>query len=172
MDNNFKEIFQKNYSPLCNYAYRFISNRDIVEDIVQDLFVHVWESNKLISVKNKSSYLLQATKYRCFDYLRTNKTRKEISLPELPDFDFEKSSELKEEDIEPLLHYFASKLPPKTRQIFLMSRQSKMTYKEIAEDLNLSIKTVEAQMSRSLRIMKSVLKEQEYFVFFLLIQVS
>jgi RNA polymerase sigma-70 factor (ECF subfamily) len=61
-----------------------------------------------------------------------------------------------------LLHYFAAKLPPKTKQVFLLSRESNLTYKEIAEKLHISIKTVEAQMTRALRKMRSILKEQRF----------
>ena len=70
---------------------------------------------------------------------------------------------LQEEDIEPLIYYFAAKLPPKTREIFLMSRMSDKSYKEIALDQQISVKTVEAHMSKALKIMRATLKNHGFF---------
>jgi RNA polymerase sigma-70 factor (ECF subfamily) len=69
---------------------------------------------------------------------------------------------LNEEDIIPLLHYFAAQLPQKTKEVFLLSRTNNLTYKEIAQEMNISIKTVENQMGRALRMMRQLLKDQKY----------
>jgi len=69
---------------------------------------------------------------------------------------------LKEEDILPMLHYFADQLPTKMQQVFLLSRQQNMTYREIAQELNLSIKTIENQMSNALKKLRSLLKQHHY----------
>jgi len=95
--------------------------------------------------------LLKCVRYKCFDYLKTPYRRKEIFTDNLPDVRKEEKQALKEEDILPMLHYFANKLPAKMRQVFLMSRQQRMTYKEIAQELNISVKTVENQMSTALK---------------------
>jgi len=161
----FEQIFQQFYSPLCNYATKIIRDDIISEDIVQQLFIQLWENGKLMDANNTERYLLRATKFKCIDYLRSIKN-KNISLPEeLPDLIQTENSELLEEDIEPLLHYYASKLPPKTREVFLLSRKSGLTYKQIAEEMDISIKTVENQMGRALRKMRELLKEQEYLAF-------
>jgi RNA polymerase sigma-70 factor (ECF subfamily) len=73
------------------------------------------------------------------------------------------NSDISEEEIEPLLHYFAAKLPPKTREVFLLSRQSQLSYKEIAERMQISVKTVEGHMARALREMRQMLKAQNFF---------
>jgi len=165
LNKSFEQIFQQFYSPLCNYATKIIRDDIISEDIVQQLFIQLWENGKLETADNPERYLLRATKFKCIDYLRSKKNRN-ISLPEeLPDLIQTENSELLEEDIEPLLHYYASKLPPKTREVFLLSRNSGLTYKQIAEEMDVSIKTVENQMGRALRKMRELLKEQEYFVF-------
>ena len=134
----------------------------MAEDIVQNLFIQLWENKKLDNIENPERFLLRATKYKCIDYLRTKKTNKEISLAELPDDLLTETNQLSEEDIEPLLYYFTAKLPPKTREVFLLSRKSGLTYKEIAAELDISVKTVENQMSRALRMMKELLKKSEF----------
>jgi RNA polymerase sigma-70 factor (ECF subfamily) len=73
--------------------------------------------------------------------MRTRQLSSNIEL--LPDETTTEMQEITEADIEPLFHYYAAKLPPKTREVFLMSRVGQMTYKEIAKELNVSQKTVE-----------------------------
>jgi RNA polymerase sigma-70 factor (ECF subfamily) len=162
-----QNLFNQYYSPLCNYATKIISDSTIAEDIVQDLFIQLWENEKLDNIENTERFLLRATKYKCIDYLRTKRINIEISLENLPEIIYTEDKDINEEDIEPLLHYYTSKLPPKTREVFLLSRKSGLTYKEIANDLNISVKTVENQMSRALRIMRELLKDNELLIFIL-----
>ena len=165
MKTEIQNLFNQYYSPLCNYATKIISDSTIAEDIVQDLFVQLWENEKLENIENTERFLLRATKYKCIDYLRTKRINIEISLENLPEIIYTEDKDINEEDIEPLLYYYTSKLPPKTREVFLLSRKSGLTYKEIANDLNISVKTVENQMSRALRIMRELLKDNELLIF-------
>jgi len=161
MHQYFEQIFKQYYSPLCNYAYKFTGSGDIAEDIVQLLFVHLWETKKLNSVKNPERFLLSAVKFRCIDYLRTEKTKNGSLSDDIPDpvASYE-INDITEADIEPMFHYFADKLPEKTREVFLLSRQSGLSYREIAEELSISVKTVENQMGRALRILRNLLKKE------------
>jgi RNA polymerase sigma-70 factor (ECF subfamily) len=166
LNTKIESIFHQYYSPLCNYATKVISSSTIAEDIVQDLFVQLWENKKkLDSIENTEYFLLRATKYKCIDYLRTKRINSEIPIEDLPEIIYTENKKINEEDIEPLFYYYTSKLPPKTREIFLLSRKSGLTYKEIANDLNISVKTVENQMSRALRIMRELLKDNELLIF-------
>ena len=161
MQNTLEKIFHQYYSPLCNYAARIISNTDDAEDIVQSLFIQFYRKNSLLSVQLTEAYLLKSVKYKCIDYLRSKKQTTgldKISTPAiLPE-------EITEDEIEPLFYYYAAKLPPKTREVFLLSRVNKLTYKEIAEELNISQKTVESQMGSALKKLRVILKEEHYFL--------
>ncbi len=161
-----KEIFTQYYSPLCNYATKIIADSVTAEDIVQNLFIQLIENND-IDIKKPERFLLRAVKFKCIDYLRTKNFNSEIHLDNLPELIDSDKQDITEEDIEPLLHYFAAKLPPKTREVFLLSRKSGLKYKDIAEKLNISVKTVENQMGRALRIMRQLLKEQEFLTILL-----
>ncbi len=143
----------------------------MAEDLVQNLFIQLWESDKLKVVEKYEYFLIRATKYKCIDFLRTKRVGQEIYLDDISEVFSIKSYDLEEEDIEPLLHYFASKLPPKTREVFLLSRKSGLTYKEIAGELDISTKTVENQMGRALRMMRGLLKEQGYLALILFFDV-
>lgn len=165
----FKSIFHQYYSSLCNYASAIVKDPVAAEDVVQNLFIQLWENKKLQSIEQPERFLLKATKFKCIDYLRTSKTSNIVALDGFEEMSDQPQSEIAEEDVEPLLHYFASKLPPKTRAVFLKSRKEGMTYKEIADEMNISVKTVENQMGRALKQMKSLLKEHNFLslIFFL-----
>ena len=158
---NFEGIFKTFYSPLCNYALKFLRAEDAAEDLVQNLFIQLWGNNKLNEVKNTEYFLLKCVKFKCIDFIRSKNVSKEISFESIPD-EAEEKHEISEDEIEPLMHYFASKLPPKTRQVFLLSRSEGKTYKEIASEMDISIKTVENQMGRALRQMRQILKEHNF----------
>ena len=159
MSRDFEQIFRRYYAPLCSYADSFVGAEDVAEDIVQLLFIHLWETGKYREIKEPERFLLKAVKFRCIDYLRGNRVRNEPLSENLFDTRIE-PLEIREEDIEPLFQYLAAKLPKKTKQVFLLSRQSGLTYKEIAEELSISVKTVENQMGRALRILRDLLRNE------------
>ena len=167
MTNQFENIFRQYYSPLCNYASKIVHDDVIAEDIVQALFIQLWENKKLEKVEKIERFLLRAVKFKSIDYLRTKKVTTEVLIEEIEDN--QNIGELKEEEIEPLLHYYASKLPTKTREVFLLSRKSGLSYKEIAEEQGISVKTVENQMGKALKTMRKLLKEQDYLLLVLLL---
>lgn len=139
MNKTLEQNFHQFYSPLCNYAAKIIHDNSEAEDIVQSLFIEFFEKNRLNKVHNIEGYLLRSVRFKCIYFLRSKeKTTSIYILPEKAVFD---QYEISEEDIEPLFHYYAAKLPPKTREVFLLSRVNKLTYKEIAEELNISQKT-------------------------------
>lgn len=158
----FKELFEAYYTPLCNYAAAILKDKAAAEDIVQKLFIQCWEKNSFLEMKNTEAYLLRGAKYKCIDYLRARKAKvdhlESISADEVSVL----QSDLKEENIIPLLHFFASSLPTKTREVFLLSRIEGYSNKEIADKLAISVKTVENQMTRALRQMRELLKKHHY----------
>jgi len=161
-DESFKELFLNLYSPLCNYAFGYTGDSAVAEDIVQELFIRFWENDALLFADYPERYLLKSVKFKCIDFIRMKKNSKEVRLDTIPDDPTNTPTDLSDEDIEPLLYYFAVKLPPKTREVFLLSRQSGYTYKEIASSMKISVKTVENQMGRALKQMKTFLKEHNF----------
>lgn len=164
MKTDLENIFHHYYSPLCNYALKIVKDEAISEDLVQNLFIQLWENNKLESIKKLEPFLLKSVKFKCIDYLRTKQTRNEVSFDKIENSQFEQAidANINEEDIIPLLHYFAAQLPQKTKEVFLLSRTENLTYKEIAQEMGISVKTVENQMGRALRMMRQLLKDKKY----------
>jgi RNA polymerase sigma-70 factor (ECF subfamily) len=129
---------------------------------VQSLFAQFLQKKNLRTVKVSEVYLLRSVKYKCIDFLRAQnklfRNDSDINFPAL------EPNDITEEEIEPLFYYYAAKLPPKTREVFLMSRVNKLTCKEIAEELNISQKTVENQMGSALKKLRSILQKEHYFL--------
>lgn len=170
LNQSLKEIFENNYSGLCNYANAIVKDKHLAEDIVQSVFIQLWENQKIFQLKAPKPYLLKCVRYKSIDYLKSPNRKREILTANLPDTETKETQVLKEGDILPMLHYFADQLPSKMRQVFLMSRQHGMSYKEISSELNISIKTVENQIGTALKKLRILLQEHHYlpaFFFFL-----
>ena len=161
----FEQLFKDHYVHLCNFAYQFTQDTDSAKDITQKVFIYLWENReKMDPEKSLQSYLFTAVRNRSLNYIRDHKKyRSQILDIEVHDFDipFEEDNfaveELKEKIAEAL-----SALPEKCRMVFEMSRFRNMKYKEIAEELEVSVKTVEAHMARALKGLRTHLKEYNF----------
>jgi len=169
MDNQLKKLFDKHYSPLCNYAATIIKDQHQAEDVVQSVFIQLWENKRIFELKMPERYLVKCVRFKCYDLLNSKHRKHEIFMEDLPDIGLEPTTHLKEEDIAPLLNFFISKLPPKMQQVFLMSRQQGMTYKDIAEELNVSAKTVDNQMGSALKKLRTFLRDHQYLPFLIIL---
>jgi RNA polymerase sigma-70 factor (ECF subfamily) len=158
----FEQIFHAYYSPLCNYAAKILNDDDLAEEVVQDLFVQLLEKGTLDTVEHLDRFLLRSTKFKCIDFLRKHQKAQLISYEQKPEEEPADDELASEEQIDALFHYFVAKLPIKTREVFLLIRKSGLTYKEAAEELDISVKTIENQMSRALRKMRDILKDYGY----------
>lgn len=163
MDRKDFEIrFRTYYLPLCMYALRLTGNTESAQDAVQDVFGNVWE--KISSgneIDNLKSYLYRAVHNRAF-----NRPSGEVAMDESELYDVpEEEVDTSERDARLWLEI--GKLPDRMRLVFLMSKRDGMTYKEIAEDLGLSEKTVEHQISKALHRLRDSLAPEGRKVFFL-----
>jgi len=160
----YKSLFYEWHNPLCNYANRIVKDRNAAADIVQDVFVYIWEKrNDLNLESNIKSYLFQTTYHRSINYIKKSKvvplTDEQYLIPGNSQFDdsFDKEADTyakKERIFKSLRH-----LPPKCREVFVLSRQNGLTYTEIAENLGISKKTVENHMVKALSIIRNTLKK-------------
>ena len=162
MSHSLAKLFHEFYSPLCNYAASFIGDKYIAEDLVQAVFLQLFENKKFLHLDNPEPYLLRCVKYKSIDHLRCLKNRKEVSFEILPDLVSPEETVLTEEDIVPLLTFFAAKLPPKMQKVFLLSRKEGMTYRQISDQMGISVKPVENQMVSALKKLRKLLKDHQY----------
>ncbi len=159
---HFERLFKTHFVHLCNFAYQFVKDRDAAKDITQKVYINLWENRAKIDLKQApKSYLFTSVRNRSINYLRDHKKYRSKVL-DLDIHDLDKSMEEEELDLEELRSKIAAALetlPTKCRQVFEMSRYQEMKYKDIAEELDISQKTVEAHMSRALKGLRELLKD-------------
>lgn len=159
---SFKKLFEKHYNELCSLAYNYLKDFEKSEDVVQEIYIKVWEKKQnLVTEKNAHYYLFTSVKNNCIDILRKHKYTLSLSdevvankLTDDESYDNDDNNITAQEFIQKALE----ELSPKCKLIFMMSRFDNMTYKEIADKLNLSVKTVENQMGKAIRIMREYIK--------------
>ena len=168
----YKQAFRAYYQPLCQYAHTLVASAPDCEDMVQELFLHIWEKKQdLLGQEALRFYLFRATRNRCLNYLRKNKKLPFTQLAGLDDAmgaaagdEPEKSVDLAGAVTEAL-----GRLPVRCREVFVLSRLSRLTYQQIAETLGISVKTVDNQIGKALKIMRSFAQEKQLFLILLLI---
>lgn len=160
----FQVVFKTYYNLLCNYAFTFTRDEDVCEDIVQDLFIKVWEQRRdLLREASIRYYLFTAVRNNCISWLRKGKQQNTVkwedqeAIAVAPEYPREPSGNQK--DQRQLLEQAIAQLPPKCKEVFLLSRFGKLSYREIASALGISEKTVENQLGKALKTLRAFLKE-------------
>lgn len=157
----FNRLYNLFYAPLCVFANRYLPDKKIIEDCVQDVFLKIWRDRKNIFINTSiKSYLITATRNHCLNLIERKKIEQTYEQYILNTYDPYSSEDLYSvEELENIIEKAIDKLPEKYRTVFRMSRFEQMTYKEIAEKQNISIKTVEAYMHKSLIMLSMSLKD-------------
>ncbi len=162
----FHTLFVQFFTPLCVYAMRYIPNRETCEDIVQDTFLKVWKNRKSLEIHQSGrNFLVTGVKNACIDHLRKreveqNWTQKPEALPHHSSGDDIYAIV----ELEQMLTAALARLPEHIRTVFEMNRFEGKTYAAIAEEQNLSVKTIEAYMTKALKQLRTELKDYLPFV--------
>lgn len=173
-ESAFNDFFETYYTDLCNFVNAYIRNESVSEDIVQDVFVYIWKNRtNLIITHSLKHYLFTSAKNKSLNYLRNLRTR--LSKEQQAIVEYETVTEQTEKDIalkelQLLLNQAIENLPPKCREIYLLSRDEELSNKDISEKLGISVKTVENQMTIALRKIREALQcyQHEMISLFLL----
>lgn len=159
----FEMFFRAYYQPLCNYAYTFVQDRDEAEEIVQSTFLSFWEKRENIEIRvSPKSYLYTMVRNACLNAIKHEKIKQRHAGEELAvaERSYESVSQrVITTELEDHIQRAIEQLPEQCRLIFKLSRFEDLKYSEIASQLNISIKTVENQMGKALKIMRERLKE-------------
>lgn len=168
----FQEVFEQYYNPLCNYAFSFVNDLSSSEDIVQETFVKIWEKKQdIITSEGVRFYLFTAVRNNCLTHLQK---AKKVPVVELNDYDAADEqmpvNQVVKDETDYRSHLAAAmdQLPPKCREVFMLSRMSKQSYKEIADTLGVSIKTVENQIGKALKILRAYVKDRKMILLILI----
>lgn len=166
----FNYIFYKYYKPLCAYAYRFIGLSD-AEETVQDLLLWLWQNHETFMIRSTlSSYLFHSVYLRCLSRIKQNTVKKRAETLYWQRYYKEMPYNIEEFQADELLqriHKAIEHLPESYRKAFVMHKFENCSYKEIAEKMNVSSKTVDYRIQQALKLLREDLKE--YFPILLLI---
>ena len=144
------------------YTKRFIPDRETREDIVQEVFSSIWENRKRIVIRTSArNYLITATKNHCLNYLQRNHEEYVDKLPQeqIPIYADSGEELYTWEELQTLLREALAKLPENYRYVFEKNRFENKSYGEIAEDMQISIRTVERYKNKAIEILKTELKD-------------
>ncbi len=155
-------IYNQYYNYLCHATYKILNDSVATEDIVQDVLMEIWKKkDKLDITISLKAYLRRASINKALNHLRGKKMKFEDDDSYTETFvDTDDSQEkLEYLELSEVINKAIESLPEKCRLVFSMSRFESMTYQEISDKLEISIKTVENQISKALRILRSRVKE-------------
>lgn len=162
-ENAFEMTFKHHYQALCNYAYTFLHDRDEAEEIVQATFLNIWEKRQSLDVQlSLKSYLYRAVRNTCLNAIKHDKIKQAHANETLATTHTGYESVLQSvsaAELDTRIAVAMEQLPEQCRLIFKMSRFEELKYAEIADHLNISIKTVENQIGKALKIMREQLKD-------------
>lgn len=174
-ENRNKSAFEVLYARYWEKVFTICNNRlqdaEAAEDIVQDVFISIWQHSNLQKINNMSAYLYQATKFSVIKYLN-RVSRYDTVDPQnmgfLDQLDYlDLNDALNYKEIHSLIMDGVEHLPPQTKLIFKYSRIDHLNSKEIASKLDISPRTVENQIGKALKVLRKILKNVQTFMFFL-----
>lgn len=160
----FKSLFNRYYGQLCRYSFGIIRDMDAAEDIVQEFFYHFWKNRESFSPKlSLNAYIYQSVRNNSLHYLQHLIVKQQYSdavihNPE-PEVQAEEETMLEMDELNKAIDRTLKLLPERCSRIFRMNRFEGKKYREIAEILSISVKTVEADMGKALQIFRSSLRE-------------
>ena len=166
-ENALKDLLHDYHNYLVVVGMRYLPDRQRVEDVIHDVFADLWNSKKEIQIQSGvKSFLRGAVVNKCLAIIRKEKR---ITLVEEHSYDLETNEASAEQlldvkNLREVLNDIIETLPPKCKEVFLLSRVEGLSQKEIAEKLDISKKTIENHMTKALRTLRMELKRKEFLV--------
>ena len=151
-------LFDNYYNSLCNHALRLVKDASVAEDVVQEVMMTIWKKRAQIKIESSlKAYLYRSVTNRSLNHLRDKRNQ----VVEIEDRYMDISADVEQKmyynETEQIIMNEVNKLSPRCRQIFIMNRLDQMKYKEIAAELEISVKTVEHHIAKGLHILRDSL---------------
>ena len=155
----FEALFRQYYPSMCVIAGKLVANREVAEDIVQDVFIRLWEKRTQTSLQATTfkSFLYVAVRNLCYNYLRDKKKTIDFSQIELPDKQLSFQEQLIQEETYRLISNAIAELPVQSGKIMRLALEGKQN-KEISEILGIAVTTVKTLKYNALKMLKNSLK--------------
>jgi RNA polymerase sigma-70 factor (family 1) len=157
----FKEIYQRYWKLLFFIAYKKSQSKELAEEIVQSIFISVWEKRKTAEIDNLEHYLKVAVKYRVINLFKSRAVKEKFirTVAKREDLDNSTYQSIGLKDLSDAMQVSIEMLPQKTKEIFKLSRLENYSVKQIAQQMNMSEKAVEYHITQSLKLMRTRLKD-------------
>ena len=159
----FEMIFKEYYQALCRYANSFLSDREEAEEVVQSSFLAIWEKRHTLFITTSlKAYLYQSIRNRCLNVIKHDKVKQQHAHYQTVmtvNHSEATSNEVLHNELEQKIYLAMQALPEQCRLVFKLRRFEELKYQEIADQLNISVKTVENQIGKALKIMREQLRE-------------
>lgn len=159
----YEQVFRSHYKALCGYATKFLKEKEGAEEIVQDIFFKLWEKRESLEINSSlKSYLFRSVHNRCLNQVKHIDIRENYKADNKARIRSEEenfSEHFNQFELQQQIKKAIDALPEQRQKIFKLSRFQGMKYREIAEQMELSEKTVEAQMSKALKTLREELKD-------------
>lgn len=162
----FREIYDLFYFDLVAFSRQIIADEPASEDIVENVFIRLWQNRKTLgNINNLSAYLYTAIKYASINYLKTRKKVSDVAIEDLDDrsiysFTTPESSMIGKEEML-AIEKAINQLPPKSRLVFYLVKEKGLNCREVAKILNSSVRTVETQLYHSLKKIAAILEASQ-----------
>ncbi|MFD2556553.1 RNA polymerase sigma-70 factor [Sphingobacterium tabacisoli] len=162
----FKAVYDFYWARLYISAFNLLRDKEQAEDVVQEVFSYLWNNAPTLEIKNLTAWLFTSVRYQVFNVIRSGKVRNKFeNLHVIEEFSSNIAEiKLDREDIQRRLMASLDELPPRCKEIFLLSRFEYLSYKEIAERLELSEKTIENQIGIALKKLRISLRDLAFLL--------
>lgn len=158
----FESVFKTYYKILCSYANQIIFDADNSEEIVQEMFFQLWQKRDFFLIETSlKSYLFRAVHNSCLNHIKHNKVKLAYSQNIIQNKSNNSDNEYfmdESDELQTLLGNAIEKLPPERKKVFMMIRYEERKYKEVADILGISVKTVENQMGKAMQFLREAMK--------------
>ncbi|QEK50970.1 RNA polymerase sigma-70 factor [Pedobacter aquae] len=161
----FRALFDMYWSKVFTTAFRYLKDKDACTEIVNDLFLNIWNKREQLEIESLQAYLTSSARYHVYKKLKAIKTSP-LELVENYDLLDDKADnanpiddKIKYLDLENRIDSYLTALPKRCREIFIMSRKENLSNDEIAQKLNISKRTVENQLTHALKHLRNALKD-------------
>lgn len=155
----FEALFRAYYEDLCEFGWQYVRSPEVAEEFVQDLFLHIWKQrHRWVPQGPVKAYLYSAIRNKALNYLKHRRVEERWEAQAVHQavlFQVNPEDELYHKELMEVVQKTLEELPERRRLIFILSRQHSLTYSEIAALLDISVKTVETQMGRALKFLRT-----------------
>lgn len=162
-ESAFEMVFRTYYRPLCQYAYSFLNDKDEAEEVVQAAFINIWDKREQVEIQTSlKAYLYRIVRNSCLNVIKHEKVKQQHVAHQMvhAQSSHENTSQsVMHSELEEKIADAMKALPEQCRLVFQLSRFEELRYSEIADQLNISVKTVENQIGKALKIMREQLKD-------------